>query len=151
MAEELDVEAVAALRKKRQFKKFTYKGLELEKILDLSHEELLDFVNARARRRLQRGMKRKSLALIKKLRKAKEACGPLDKPAAVKTHLRNMIIVPEMIHSVVAVYNGKVFNLVEIKPEMVGLYLAEFSISYRPVRHGRPSLGAAGQKFMLGK
>lgn len=79
------------------------------------------------------------------------ACGPLDKPEPVKTHLRNMIILPEMIHSVVAVYNGKVFNVVEIKPEMVGLYLAEFSITYRPVRHGRPALGAAGAKFMLGR
>lgn len=60
-----------------------------------------------------------------------------------------MIIVPEMIASTVAVYNGKVFNLVEIKPEMVGLYLAEFSISYRPVRHGRPGIStAAAQKFM---
>lgn len=60
-----------------------------------------------------------------------------------------MIIVPEMIHSTVAVYNGKVFNLVEVKPEMVGLYLAEFSISYRPVRHGRPGISAAAaQKFM---
>jgi small subunit ribosomal protein S15e len=35
MADEIDVEAVAALRKKRQFKKFTYRGLELEKLLDL--------------------------------------------------------------------------------------------------------------------
>jgi len=59
------------------------------------------------------------------------ACGPLDKPAVVKTHLRNMIIVPEMIHTTVAVYNGKVFNFVDIKPEMVGAYLGEFSITYR--------------------
>ena len=149
MSEELDVAAVAALRKKRQFKKFQFRGLELEKILDLSHEELLKFVNARARRRMQRGMKRKSLALLKKLRIAKDACGPLDKPEPVKTHLRNMIIVPEMVHSTVAVYNGKVFNLVEVKPEMIGLYLGEFSITYRPVRHGRPGLGnSAAQKFM---
>ena len=53
-----------------------------------------------------------------------------------------MIIVPEMIHSSVAVYNGKVFNQIMITPEMVGLYLGEFSISYRPVRHGRPGLGS---------
>lgn len=33
----------------------------------------------------------------------------------VKTHLRNMIIVPEMIGSVVGVYNGKAFNQIEIK------------------------------------
>ena len=54
-----------------------------------------------------------------------------------------------MIHSTVAVHNGKVFNLIEIKPEMVGLYLAEFSITYRPVRHGRPGMNnQAQQKFM---
>ena len=61
------------------------------------------------------------------------AAGPLDKPVAVKTHLRNMIIVPEMIGSQVAVYNGKVFNLVLITADMVGMYLGEFSITYRCV------------------
>lgn len=69
--DEVDVEAVAALRKKRQFRKFTFRGLELDRLLDLSHEELLGFVTARARRRMQRGLKRKPMALIKKLRKAK--------------------------------------------------------------------------------
>jgi small subunit ribosomal protein S15e len=69
--EELDLEAIAALRKKRQFKKFTYRGLEVEKLLDLSQEQLLAVVPARARRRMQRGLKRKPMALIKKLRKEK--------------------------------------------------------------------------------
>ena len=143
MADEpVDAEAIAALRKKRQFKKFQFRGIELDKLLDLSHEELLNFVNARARRRMQRGLKRKPMALVKKLRKAKAACGPLDKPAPIKTHLRNMLIVPEMIHSNVAVYNGKVFNLVNVMPEMVGHYLGDFSITYKPVKHGRPGIGA---------
>lgn len=53
-----------------------------------------------------------------------------------------MIIVPEMIGSQIAVYNGKCFNQIEIKPEMMGHYLAEFSCSYKPVRHGRPGIGA---------
>ncbi len=60
-----------------------------------------------------------------------------------------MLIVPEMIHSNVAVYNGKVFNIVEIKPEMVGLYLGEFSISYRPVRHGRPGIGSTNSSRFI--
>lgn len=68
---DLDEEAIAALRKKRQFKKFTFRGIELDKLLDLSHEELLNYVHSRARRRMQRGLKRKPMALIKKLRKAK--------------------------------------------------------------------------------
>jgi len=72
--EQLDAEALVALKKKRQFKKFTFRGLELDKLCALSHEELMDYVHARARRRMQRGLKRKPMALIKKLRKAKLAC-----------------------------------------------------------------------------
>ena len=72
MADDLNVEEIAALRKKRQFKKFTFRGLELEQLLDLNKEELLNFVNARARRRMKRGLlKRKELALIDKVIKAK--------------------------------------------------------------------------------
>ncbi len=62
--------------------------------------------------RFQRGLKRKPLALIKKLRKAKKSASGGEKPEPVRTHLRNMIIVPEMIGSVVGVYNGKTFNQV---------------------------------------
>ena len=40
---------------------------------------------------------------------------PGEKPEPVRTHLRNMIIVPEMIGSIIGVYNGKTFNQVEIK------------------------------------
>ena len=145
-------------------------------------------------RSFQRGLKRKSLTLIKKLRKAvreaaarpqrrppptrwhgahryfcvwraqkKEAVAG-EKPDPVRTHLRDMVIVPEMIGSVIGVYNGKTFNQVEIKvrrslwhaprragadaracasqPEMVGTYTGEYSISYKPVKHGRPGIGA---------
>ena len=67
----------------------------------------------------------------------------------MKTHLRDMIIVPEMIGSTVAVYNGKVFNLVDIKAEMVGYYLGEFSITYRPVRHGRPGIGGTNSSRFI--
>ena len=61
-------------------------------------------VHARARRRFQRGLKRRPMGLIKKLRNAKKEAGPNQKPAMVKTHLRDMIIVPEMIGSVIGVY-----------------------------------------------
>ncbi|CAA2956061.1 40S ribosomal S15-like [Olea europaea subsp. europaea] len=71
----------------------------------------------------------------------KREAPPGEKPEVDKTHLRNMIIVPEMIGGVIGVYNGKTFNTVEIKPEMISHYLVEFSISYKPVKHGRPSIG----------
>jgi small subunit ribosomal protein S15e len=112
------------------------------RLLDLSSEQLRDVVHARARRRFNRGLKRKPMGLIKKLRKAKQAAKPNEKPDLVKTHLRDMIVVPEMIGSVIGIYSGKEFNQVEIKPEMVGFYLGEFSISYKPVKHGRPGIGA---------
>ncbi|KAI9019030.1 40S ribosomal protein S15 [Hyaloraphidium curvatum] len=135
-------EAAAGGQKKRTFRKYSYRGVDLDQLLDLSSEQLIDLMHSRARRKFQRGLKRKPMGLIKKLRKSKKEAQPNEKPAVVKTHLRNMIVVPEMIGSVVGVYNGKTFNQVEIKPEMIGHYLAEFSISYKPVKHGRPGIGA---------
>lgn len=168
--------------RKRTFRKFTFRGVDLDQLLDMSTDELVDLFHARARRKFQRGLKRKPLALIKKLRAAKKSAEAGEKPEPVRTHLRNMIIVPEMIGSIVGVYNGKTFNQVcsakalcrqrqqgvvlalatevlqtsyhstlsatpcyaqvEIKPDMVGHYLAEFSISYKPVKHGKPGIGA---------
>jgi small subunit ribosomal protein S15e len=109
----------------------------------------MEQVNARQRRRFSRGLKRKPFALIKKLRKAKKATAVGEKPEPVKTHLRNMIVVPEMIGSVLGIYNGKHFNLCEVKPEMVGHYLAEFSITYKPCRHGRPGVGATNSSRFI--
>lgn len=112
------------------------------RLLDIPSNELINILHARARRRFNRGLKRRPMGLIKKLRKAKQEAKPNEKPDLVKTHLRDMIVVPEMIGSVIGIYSGKEFNQVEIKPEMVGHYLGEFSISYKPVKHGRPGIGA---------
>merc|ERR1719342_1937394 len=92
----------------------------------------MELFTCRIRRKFNRGLKRKPMALIKKLRKKKKECPVNEKPDVVKTHLRNIVVV----------YNGKVFTQVEIKPEMIGHYLGEFSISYMPVKHGRPGIGA---------
>jgi small subunit ribosomal protein S15e len=119
--EQTEEERIAALKKKRQFKKFQYRGIELEPLLDLTVDELVRLYPCRARRRLSRGLKRKPKALITRLRKAKKEAVPGERPRGIKTHLRNMIIMPEMIGSVVGVYNGKVFQGIEILPEMVGM------------------------------
>lgn len=63
--------------------------------------------------------------------------------SAVKTHVRNMIILPEMVGLVIGVHNGKDFVQVEIKPEMIGHYLGEFAVTNKPVRHGTPGIGAS--------
>lgn len=146
-----DYDAAAAAEKKRarSFRKFSYRGVELDRLLDMSNEDFMQIVHARVRRRFQRGLKRKPMGLIKKLRKAKAEAPPNEKPAPVKTHLRDMVVVPEMIGSVIAIYNGKVFNTVEIKPEMTGHYLAEFSMSYIPTRHGKPGLGSTNSSRFI--
>merc|ERR1712110_1251923 len=137
-----DEAAAAELRKKRTFRKFTFRGVDLDQLLDMNNEGLMELFTCRIRRKFTRGLKRKPMALIKKLRKKKKECPPNEKPDIVKTHLRNMIVVPEMTGSIVGVYNGNVFTQVEIKPEMIGHYLGEFSISYKPVKHGSPGIGA---------
>lgn len=80
-----------------------------------SSEQLMQLYCARQRRRLNRGLRRKQQTLLKRLRKAKKEAPPMEKPEVVKTHLRDMIILPEMVGSMVGVYNGKTFNQVEIK------------------------------------
>ncbi|KAK6202319.1 40S ribosomal protein S15 [Scheffersomyces amazonensis] len=133
-------------KKKRTFRTFTFKGVDLKDLVELSTEDFTKLCSARVRRRFSRGLGTKEMGFINKLRVARANTEPNEKPAIVKTHLRNMVVVPEMIGSVVGVYNGKVFNTVEIRPEMVGHYLGEFSITYTPVRHGRA--GNASSRFI---
>ena len=52
---------------------------------------------------------------------------------------RGKIVSVGMILTFVSL-STQVFNSVEIKPEMTGHYLGEFSCSYRPVKHGRPGV-----------
>ena len=135
--------------KKKPFKKQIYRGHELEKLLEMSPDEVVALMCSRQQRRYKRGIQGKYERLIKKLRKSKASQVPGEKPKGVKTHLRNCIIVPEMCNSVVDVYGGKYWNPVEVKADMVGHYLAEYSMTYKPIRHGRVGKGATrSSKFV---
>merc|ERR1712106_943947 len=111
-----DDAAAAEMKKKRTFRKFTFRGVDLDQLLDMNNEQLMELFTCRVRRKFTRGIKRKPMALMKKLRKAKKEAAANEKPDIVKSHLRNMVIVPEMTGSIVGVYNGKAFTQVEIKP-----------------------------------
>ena len=65
------------------------------------------------------------------------------KKSALKTHVRDLIILPEMVGVKIGVHNGKEFVAMEIRPEMIGHYLGEFAITNKPVRHGTPGIGAS--------
>jgi len=144
---EVEEEVGGEVKARKPFRRFFYRGIEVHKLLDLTHAELLKLFHARARRRFTRGSV--SSKLIKRLRKAKKDAARDSKPAVVKTHLRDMIVVPEMVASVVGVYNGQSFTQVEIKPDMIGHYLGEFAITYKPVKHGRPGVGATGSSRFI--
>ena len=128
--------------KKRAFRKYSYRGIDLDDLANMSNEEFYELLGCRQRRRMNRGIKASYVRMYSKVIKAKAECEIGEKPAAVKTHLRDAIIVPQIVGGVIAVYSGRVFNSVEIKPEMIGHYLGELSLSYKPVRHGRPGIGA---------
>ena len=108
----------------------------------MNMETIVNLMNSRQQRRYRHGMAGTYERLIKKLRIQKKNQVPGEKPQTVKTHLRNAIIVPEMCGSVVDVYGGKYWNSVEVKADMIGSFLAEYSMTYKPVRHGKVGVGA---------
>ncbi|KAK2115843.1 ribosomal protein S15 [Saguinus oedipus] len=108
----------------------------------MSYEQLMHLYSAHQLRRPNPGLRRKQHSLLKRLRNDKKEVPPMEKPEVVKTHLWDKIILSQRVGSMVGVYNGKTFNQVEIKPEILSHYLGEFLITYKPVKHGWPGIGA---------
>lgn len=119
-------------------REFRYRGFTIGELQNMSMDEVIHLLPSRARRSLLRSLSDEKRKLLERIRMAKE--GLYNKP--IKTHARDMIILPEMIGITVHIHNGKEFVPVEIKPEMIGHYLGEFAITNRPVRHGTPGIGA---------
>jgi len=105
-------------------------------------DEFICLLPARQRRSLHRGLTPEQRILLEKLRKAREAIKKGEN-TPVKTHVRDIIILPAMVGTTLLVHNGKDFVQVEIKPEMIGHYLGEFAITNKPVKHGTPGIGAS--------
>merc|ERR1712154_245882 len=81
-----------APKKRRTFKKFSYRGVEMDKLLDMNSETLHKMFNCRHRRAFNRGVSRRHNTVIKRMRIAKKNCPALEKPKPVKTHCRNLTI-----------------------------------------------------------
>ena len=60
----------------------------------------------------------------------------------IRTHLRDFIILPQMVGLTFNVYNGKEFSQVRVMPEMIGHYLGEYAPTEKVVRHSAPGVGA---------
>lgn len=123
-------------------KEFMYRGHTLSSLQGISMDEFINLLPSRERRSLQRGLTPEQRILLEKMREAQEAVKK-GEDVTIKTHVRDMIILPEMVGAKILVHNGKEFFPVEIKPEMIGHYLGEFAITNKPVRHGTPGIGAS--------
>jgi small subunit ribosomal protein S19 len=119
-------------------REFTYRGYTLDQLLQMSMDEFIKLLPSRQRRSLKRGLTEAQRKLLEKVRKYKRL--GINKP--IRTHARDMIILPEMVGMTIAVHNGKEFVPVEIVPEMIGHRLGEFAITNKRVVHGRPGIGA---------
>ena len=121
---------------------FKFKGLSADELRKISLEDFKKLVPARQRRTLNRGFTDMQLKLLEKIRKT-ELPEEGARHKTIKTHSRDLVILPEMIGYTINVHNGKTFVPVTIKPQMVGHYLGEFSHTRVPVKHGSPGIGAS--------
>ncbi|KQC06748.1 MAG: 30S ribosomal protein S19 [Methanolinea sp. SDB] len=117
----------------RRREEFTYHGFRLDDLKKMGITELVPLMPARARRKINRGMTRGEENLLSRFRAGDNR---------IRTHLRDMIIMPEMVGREVEIYNGKEYIKVEIQPEAVFHYLGEFAPTRRRVTHGSAGIGA---------
>eukprot|EP00343_Euplotes_focardii_P002970 CAMPEP_0205804918 /NCGR_PEP_ID=MMETSP0205-20121125/7966_1 /ASSEMBLY_ACC=CAM_ASM_000278 /TAXON_ID=36767 /ORGANISM="Euplotes focardii, Strain TN1" /LENGTH=151 /DNA_ID=CAMNT_0053075265 /DNA_START=32 /DNA_END=487 /DNA_ORIENTATION=- len=133
---------IAAPKIKKSFKKQMYRGIEIYDLVEMKLPNIVKLLGSRQRRRYARGMAKKYDTLLKKVQNAVANQVEGEKQQSVKTHLRNAIILPQMVGSVIEVYRGNSFVPVEIKCDMIGHYLGEFAMTYKPVTHGKLGVGA---------
>ena len=125
---------------------FTYRGHTLEELQELSVEEVAELLPARQRRTIKRGLSYEHEQLLEKAREAEEEETAND---PIRTHLRDMPILPEMVDITFAVHNSQSFERVKVEPEMIGHYLGEFQLTRTSVEHGQAGIGATrSSKFV---
>ncbi len=151
MAEEKPLAGTKASRRKQRKKKgaiqarrrkeFTYRGFTMGELLEMPFDEVLGLMPSRVRRTFVRGLNEEQKVTFDKIAKSEEE--------VVRTHRRDIPVVPAFVGKKVAIYNGKEFKEVEIKPEMIGHYLGEFAMTRRSVTHSGPGVGATrSSKFL---
>jgi small subunit ribosomal protein S19 len=122
-------------------RQFSYRGHSVDELRSMSMDEFIKLLPSRQRRSLVKGLTNEQRTLMEHVRRARKENGA--KPAPVKTHCRDMIVIPEMLGLTLQLHSGKEYVAIEIKPEMVGHYVGEFAITNQKVVHGTPGIGAS--------
>ena len=120
-------------------REYKYRGHSLEQLQGMSFESFLGLLPSRQRRSLNRGISDEKKKLIEETRGAKEG----KVKGQIKTHARDMVILPYMAGLTIYVHSGKEFVSLELKQEMIGHYLGEYVITNKKVQHGTPGIGAS--------
>ncbi len=123
-------------------KEFTFRGKTLEELKKLDTREFAKYLKSRQRRAVLRQFDVIEDFIARCEKKQKKG-----KP--IKTHLRQLVIVPKMVGLTIHVYNGKSYVKVNIMPEMLGHRLGEFSVTRGKVQHGAPGIGATRSSAAL--
>ena len=116
----------------------TFRGLGEEELKKLEISKFASLIKSRERRKLLRGFTESERKLLKDIDKA--ISGKNKKP--IKTHCRDMVIIPKMLGLTIYVHNGKEFVPVNITIEKLGHRLGEFAPSRKRVKHSAPGVGA---------
>ncbi len=123
----------------------SFKGKSAEELKTLSMQDLLRLVPSRQRRTLKHGFSPAQKRFLAVLELARS--GKMKKP--VKTHCRDMVVLPTMVGILLQVYNGKEFIPVQVTSDMIGHYLGEFAHTRRKVQHSAPGIGATKSSSAL--
>ena len=106
-------------------KEFTYRSKTLEELKELSLSQLSEILPSRQRRSIKRGFSEEKKTLLKKI----------ETKNNVKTHRRDMIILPSMVGKTVQIFNGHKFEPITFRQEMIGQYFGEFALTRKRAVH----------------
>ena len=130
-------------------KEFKYRGYTLEELQQMPLDNVIQLFPSRQRRSLKKGFLPRQKKVLEKIRKLKKEEQKGGRPQIIKTHCRDMIVLPEMVGMTFGVYNGKQFVEVQIQPEMIGCYFGEFAVTRQKVQHGDPGMGATRSSMFV--
>ncbi len=123
-------------------KEFFYRGKTIAELKKLDTREFSKFLPSRK--------KRSVLRQFDKIEKFFEMCNEKNRHnKKIRTHNRDMIIIPGMVGMTIYIHNGKEFTQVKIENEMIGHRLGEFALTRKKVEHSAPGIGATRSSASL--
>lgn len=105
---------------------FKYKGKTIDELKALSLEEFALLVPSTLRRKINRGFSEQEQKLLERVKAGEQK---------IKTHSRDMIVLPEMIGIKLGIHTGKEFVDVVLVEEMIGMRFGELAMTRKIAKH----------------